>query len=202
MGEYPREREAEWAQDVQGVAHDDNNWYITQSGTLWRIPKGVDLSNAKRGVPGVGTVEIGNVEGLRDNYNHFGDLDYYYDKYSRKGYLLVPIEGKHTSHSSFRGDPPVDLQGLCFGRFKECSLCAISPQGIVYISNTNEEGHVSTFDVDWIALGKGVFGWLKPKETLSLLDENGSPVYIDTPQGGAVSQDGRLLYIVAGLLRV
>jgi len=50
LGDYPDQEETEWAEDVQGITHDQNNWFITQGedredSKLWRIPVEHDLNN-------------------------------------------------------------------------------------------------------------------------------------------------------------
>lgn len=201
IGEHPRDREAEWAESAQGVAHEGDNWFITQTRTLWRIPVRIDLNGAARGVPGIRTVDLQNIHSLWDKgYDHFGDLEYF--EFEGSGYLFVPIEDDRREAPSaiavfeaatlrYVGHAP--LQGL-----RDAPWCALDPQGIVYSSNTTKSGAVSTFKVDWTLLRSGGGGWLIPAEQLTLFDESGSPVTIDTPQGGVISSNGRLLYIVAG----
>ncbi len=38
LGDYPANPEVNWPQDVQGIAHDDINWFITQKSTINQIP--------------------------------------------------------------------------------------------------------------------------------------------------------------------
>ena len=201
VGEHPSGREVQWAEGVQGVTHDDGNWYITQTRTLWRIPAGVDLDSAARGVPGVGTVELQGIGDLwRRGYDHFGDPGYY--KFEGRGYLFVPLEDDR------REAPPAvavfyaeNLRYIGYAvldGLEAAPWCALDPQGVLYSSNTTNSGAVHTFEVDWTTLRSGGKGWLKPAGRLTLLDESGYPVTIDTPQGGVISQNGRLLYISAG----
>lgn len=85
--------------NVQGIAHDDNYWYITVEGALWKIPVTQTLYGVDVGTPGVSMVTINQITcpygGVQRTlaglgYNHFGDLVAY--NFDNKYYLLVPIE--------------------------------------------------------------------------------------------------------------
>jgi hypothetical protein len=51
--QHPRNRQNGWSDGLQGVAHDQNNWFFTQKKRLWKFPishdlnKKVDLSKPK-----------------------------------------------------------------------------------------------------------------------------------------------------------
>ena len=89
--EYPRDRDAEWAENVQGVTHDNDHWYITQTRTLWKIPLDIDINEAARNTQNVQIIDLKDIPQLWDlGYDHFGDLSYY--NYQKGTYLLVPLE--------------------------------------------------------------------------------------------------------------
>ena len=87
LGDYPRNREPGWSEEAQGLANDNDAWYIAQKDRLWRIPVERDLNaGVSPQTPGVRTAVIPQV--LRhQGYNHFGDPDCF------EGKLFVPLEG-------------------------------------------------------------------------------------------------------------
>jgi hypothetical protein len=107
LGNYPDEWLGAYAQEAQGIAHDDGNWFITQKDALWKIPVESELAPTVD-VPGfpipvpvlpAGAVEVKlsrDVDAMMaanapelvvPRYDHFGDLEQF------GGYLFVPIEG-------------------------------------------------------------------------------------------------------------
>src|SRR5262245_61096303 len=53
LGNHPSDANPGWHEDVQGIAHDDRHWIITQTGTIWRIPVWHDLNAVSPSDPGV-----------------------------------------------------------------------------------------------------------------------------------------------------
>src|SRR5262249_46285401 len=45
LDDDPQEGEPPWSEEAQGVAHDEQNWFITQKDGLWKIPVGIDISD-------------------------------------------------------------------------------------------------------------------------------------------------------------
>lgn len=214
VGEHPKARKIDWSDEAQGIAHDKDHWYITQKATLWKIPVSVDLSNARRTSPGVRAIDLRNIPQLQEQgYNHFGDLDYY--QFKGQGYLLIPIEdhGRWVPDPSAPGKyrfekgkaPPAiaafDSATLGYINHHTFGLpgapwCAIDSQGVVYISNTGAT--VLRFGVYWETLRKDRKLTFDTLNSIHLQDESGKQVFIDTPQGGAISPGGNLFYLVAG----
>ena len=94
VGEHPSD-ELGWTDNVQGVAHDDGNWFFTtQSDSfLIRFPVGFDLNNefdpedSDTWPPGA--LAIPMPEALEDaGYEDFKDLD------QAMGFLFVPVVGE------------------------------------------------------------------------------------------------------------
>jgi len=214
VAEHPKARKIDWSDEAQGIAHDKDYWYITQKGTSWKIPVSVDLADARRTSPGVRVIDLKDIPQLQgQGYNHLGDLDYY--EFRGQGYLLIPIEDHGrwvpdpSAPNGYRFEkgkaPPAiavfDAANLGYINHATFGLtgapwCAIDSQGVVYISNTGAS--VLRFMVYWETLRKDrklTFDTLSP---IRLQDESGKQVFIDTPQGGAISPSGNLLYLVAG----
>ncbi len=100
MGGFPQQ-ETNWSNDVQGVTHDDNNWFITNTHDIWKVPVERDLRSISPGVSGVIRKSISDYPQLA-GYDHFGDPDVY--RYQGVDYLIVPIEnGDATCASGLPG---------------------------------------------------------------------------------------------------
>jgi len=200
IGEYPKNKKIGWAENVQGITHDDSHWYISQQRTLWRVPaQTVDLSRLTRSSTGVMVIDLERIPELWDlDYDHFGDLEYY--EFRGKGFLLVPLEDdRREAPSAIAAFEAATLQYIDHAALgmKDAPWCAIDPLGVMYTSNTGK-GEIARFKVNWQKLKDNGTLELTPSEPISLQDESGNPVIIDTPQGGAISPRGQLLYLVAG----
>ncbi|MBO4531031.1 MAG: hypothetical protein IK017_04250 [Paludibacteraceae bacterium] len=94
IGNYPYEKKTGWERNVQGICHDDKNWYISQTGELWKIPVTHDLDKKidKNNLPN-GYLHRNNSETSLKNtkYNHYGDIDFY------QNYLFVPITSEEDN---------------------------------------------------------------------------------------------------------
>jgi hypothetical protein len=103
IGDYPNHME--WWDDMQGVAHDNENWFFTSPFGLVRIPVNTELGTEgdidPEEYPGASVRWLEDLHNLADlgklwdpifgevgGYDHFGDLDQY------GGFLFVPVEGK------------------------------------------------------------------------------------------------------------
>ncbi|MDH4194826.1 MAG: hypothetical protein OEV70_11830, partial [Nitrospirota bacterium] len=91
-GNYPSHRSPGWSSELQGLAHDNQNWFITQKSRLWKFPLTHDLNRQLSGPdPAKGILAVGIPDSLkRVGYNHFGDLD------QNGGFLFIPLEGSQT----------------------------------------------------------------------------------------------------------
>lgn len=203
IGEYPR-GEVVWAQDAQGVAHDDNYWYITQTRTLWKIPLVEDLKKVSRNTQSVSFIDLNTIDSLWKNgksYDHFGDLTYY--NYEGRGYLFVPIEDDNRRRPDGSASAIVvfDAESLTYINhaivgLPEAPWCEIDSRGFLYISNTGYKCKVMT--IDWRLLNESNKLKFTNSVEFTFLDENGNPLLINTPQGGAISLNGEFLYLSAG----
>jgi hypothetical protein len=76
-------------EDITSIVHDANNWFFTQSSTIWKFPfnhkvdQNDPVSETNRKIINCGIpVDLKNY-----GYNQFGDL------YYCKGYLFAPVTG-------------------------------------------------------------------------------------------------------------
>lgn len=121
LGNYPSHWSGEYAEEIQGIAHDDGHWFITQKDALWKISVESDLE-PYRTIPGLpapvpdsvdGAMRIGidrdadamktahDPDNERGEYDHFGDID------QLDGYVFVPVEGSQKEISQGTFLPPI-----------------------------------------------------------------------------------------------
>jgi hypothetical protein len=199
---YPSDAEPFWAEGVQGIAHDDRNWFITQTTTLSKIRLTTPLANAKA----VMTVGIPD-EMARAGYNHFGDLD------QAHGYLLVPVQGEKSEREGggrlppalavFRTDDNLSFVGWDIIP----SLPSDGGAWVAYRPNTDtlffSGGDISStqplyeYTLGWDLLSSHVVS-LVDQPPIYLYDRQHVPVEIKTMQGGVFNSSGTLLYLVNG----
>jgi hypothetical protein len=197
LGNYPRERQDDWTDECQGVTHDRDHWYITQKGAVWRVPVVKDLrDHLQDGADGVRRRGI-PISG----YDHFGDPD------ARGDALYIPLEGRRRIFwflsvprvpriAAFRAS---DLQfrwSAALPRQQQAGWCAIDSAGVLYSSNSRHTPRVES--------GAGPLfryridgGTLTFLDRVILRDEQGTPLVLDSMQGGAFA-DAHHLYISCG----
>ncbi len=74
-----------WSHEAQGLAHDDDAWFVTQRHQVWRFPVDHDL---REDDPTARRAPIPTAL-RRRGYDHFGDPGVWGDR------LLIPLEGRH-----------------------------------------------------------------------------------------------------------
>jgi len=196
LGDYPRDREPGWSEECQGIANDDDSWYISQRFTLWKFPRRFDLNTGVSGADparGIRTAEIPRF--LRDRaYDHFGDPDYY------QGRLFVPLEGS-AGHSRPCQLLVFDARTLRYLSAADMGpqptnapWCAISPwDGLLYSSPFDGVAELTGYQMSF----RGDALTLTPVRGLRLFDEFGEPTHVDRVQGGAFSPGSGLIYLVS-----
>lgn len=196
LGNYPDERQDDWTDECQGVTHDRDHWFITQKGAVWRVPLEKDLRTPLRqGVDGVRRRTI-PIEG----YDHFGDPDF------RGGTLYIPLEGTRrvlfwTFHrvpriAAFDGDDLKFRWSASLPRQQQAPWCAIDAAGILYSSNGRVTPRVERRAGPLFRYRLGEAG-LTLIDRFVLRDERGTPLVLDSLQGGAFADDHHL-YISCG----
>jgi hypothetical protein len=203
LGNYPSHKQTGWHEDVQGVTHDDDHWFITQTEILWKIPVTHDLNReVSPNTPGVKRVSIEDFPALSD-YNHFGDLTYY--EFEGQGYLCIPLEHindeseKRPALGIFRADTLQYIDHEQVSKFGQADApwCAVDPEGFLYSSNSNDVSRINKYRVDWQTLRSTRDLRISAVPALTLLDERGRPISLSGTAGGVFSPSGQLLYIVA-----
>lgn len=226
LGDFPHVRKSGWGDRLQGVTHDADHWYFTQTNYLWKIPVAKSLELFIDRVKWHGPIpvrqpleEVARQMGLmtrrlplvleKEGYSHLGDLT------CHRGKLLVPVEG---------GPRPLitvfdtELKYLgCFHLPKvqdSAPWCAVNPEdGLLYSSNTHTD-YFCKYSVPWDALDQispnlhqsldmTVENALKIDYvgSLELSDEEGSPLVLRVVQGATFSNHG-LLFTLNGYCQV
>ena len=100
LGDFPKDEELNWSENVQGVAHDDGHWFFTNQDSLIKLPADFDLSDDPDFAHPTADLRRRKLQDNPfdpfddDNYDkldelgidHFGDIDYY------GGFIWAPLE--------------------------------------------------------------------------------------------------------------
>jgi hypothetical protein len=202
LGDYPGDEEPDWSDNVQGVTHDQDNWYITQTQRLWRIPVGLDLEDVTTSSPGVAYLDMSSTELPSLGYNHIGDLDY------SQGYLFVPLEGSGQSGLAVFRPTAAGFDYIGYGLLNQqaeganAAWIALDPNNPsdVYTSNWGYVHTIQKYHLDWDRLRNEnrVVVTYVPGSDITLWDQSGAQAFVIDVQGGAFSPTSRLLYLSAG----
>lgn len=217
LGNYPNEANPGWHQEAQGLAHDQNNWFITQRGSLWKIPVTRDLNDVNLDDQGVKVKKLCSLRQpgtnqclhtdmpdlVSEGYNHLGDLEQF--EFEGQGYLFIPVEGgPHPAIAVFRAENLEYCDHAYVRLYGESQYqvsapwCALDPQGILYTSSFKQApSRINRYAVDWEKLRTSGTLILNPLPSITILDESGNVLRLNGPQGGVISPSGELLYLVA-----
>lgn len=208
--DYPKDREPGWSDDLQGVTHDENTWYFTQSGILWMFPVERDLNSAVTGTvlfPILGDDGLVGHEPrifgltlsqkLKDlGCYHLGDCDY------DQGRVYIPVEGSQpplvVSFMVKNRNINSNAKDVAFLTHQtEAPWCAINPlNGMLYSSNFN----IDKQGVSVYRISRSIQDGMKLDFVgkFPLFNSNGSPIVVRRVQGGVFSSQGHL-YLVSDL---
>ena len=92
LGNYPANKETDWTDALQGVAHDDQHWYFTQKTKVFKFHVTQKLTISFKNAIAMARMPL---ELSARGGNHFGDPDFV--KFRGRGFLLIPLEGKGGS---------------------------------------------------------------------------------------------------------
>jgi hypothetical protein len=209
LGNYPKGAETDWSWEAQGLAHDDDHWFITQRWRLWKIPVTQDLKSVSAGGEVLSKwlykppfYAPGDLPELySEGYNHLGDPCYY--EFGGQGYVLVPVEGDaQPAIAIFRAkDLEYVIHAYLPGQ-SHAAWCAVDPQGNLYSSNEDITA-IRKYRPQWnTLLNSNTPRSLDGPTFINLLDEAGSTVTLRAMQGGEISPSGELLYLVADGIHV
>jgi hypothetical protein len=221
LGNRPDEGNPGWHAEAQGLAHDADNWYVSQNPgffvfggeilggpALWRIPvtrdlaSGVDCDDA-----GVACMRLLDTPLFALGYNHYGDIDFH--QFGARGFIVVPVEGGSPGPAIafFRADDSLEFLGLApVAPQNKAGWVAVDPLGDLISSDSPIVDHFNRFHVAWGAVPEhtpsdpvlSVLTFVD--EPLLPLDDAGMPLEFEHPQGGEFSDDGQLFYFANGFL--
>ena len=211
--DYPA-GELNWSHDVQGVAHDNNNWYITNTEVIWKIPVTQDLRTVSVSTPGVVVRTFANYPQI-GAYHHFGDPVVF--RFSGADYLICPIENADSTCTS--GVPGAAAIFRCAdmsyvdhapfpGQCNDAGWVAVDPTGVL-VSSRQHVGTLNTsppcaspglrfYTFDWNLLHNSNLASMTFQREVHPLNEQGDCLEMATMQGGEFTPDGSLLYLLSG----
>ncbi len=195
LGNYPKDRENGWSEELQGVCSDGQNWYFAQKNKLWKFPLSHDLNKEiTRADPerGILMTQLDGYLAMKGAYNHMGDLDYY------NGFVFVPVEPANNLFRArvamYRADT-LELVSYNYLNSPKGPWCAIdSRSGLLLSSAFN---NVESLQVYAPEIVNGLYLTMPFSHHLPLYDEKGQPLQLQRLQGGAFSQRTGLLYLVS-----
>jgi hypothetical protein len=179
--DYPRYQPAPWADDVvQGIAHDQEYWYLTSTQRIWKSPLHEPLARSR----------VSGVVPFEGRYSHLGDPDFH------DGVLFVPLEGDRLGGPPAIGALRPDLSPIGIQELHgagHAPWCAVHPQtGRLYTSDFSTD-RVQVFRVE---VSADHFGLIHERD-LALTYTDGPdprPLRGRVPhiQGGVLSASGKL----------
>jgi hypothetical protein len=206
--------ETSWSDDIQGVDHDDNNWFFTSTRLIWKIPVSLDLRTVAVQSPGVLRQAIGEYPQLL-GYNHLGDPDVF--RYAGTDYLLVPIEdGEATCTSGLPGAIAIfrcsDLSYVAHtpfpGQCNDAGWVAVDSQGNLVSSRQHiggapgsppsTQGGLRFYAFDWNRLHTLQQASMTYTHSIYPVNESVVTLELVTMQGGEYAPGDSLLYLVSG----
>jgi hypothetical protein len=214
LGQYPDERENSLAHNLQGVTHDDDNWFfVKQYGDnlkpeFWKVPVTYDLNDV------TSYDEAGGILRVRPDLDEIGGLDHFGDISYYNGHIFVPAYKKGTDNSSilvFRGSDleyvgrqEITFTGLRGDNTKEyprLSYVAINSYGYLYVSHKeiSKDNPLLVYKIDDNSLARGVVK-INYRYFVYIRDELYEYMRINHMQGGAISPDNKYIYINSGYL--
>ena len=168
---YPHNASNDWADNVNGVAHDDNNWYIAQESRLVKYPFTKNLMSSPSRQFNINVC------------NHYGDPTFH------NGEIYVPVEGCPEGRRIEVFNP--NLQKIRYGILPQghASWVSINPvNGLMYSSDFYKSKYgkeVHVYDPNF-----------KNGEKIKYLYTIRLDTGIKRIQGGAFSPNGNL-YLVS-----
>lgn len=200
LGDDPSEREAAWAEDAQGITHDDGHWFLTQTMTVWKVPVSQDLGTVTASSPGVVKRHVIDYpELVAVSATHFGDPTYYEHSPTER-YVIVPIGTDTTGFAFFHADDLALAAFLLAAPTGHLPWAAVDPQGRLYAPREyHPVEDIGRYLVDWPSIKNGPGASpLVIEGFIPLAGPDGAtPWIIHHTQGGTFTPSGELLYIVA-----
>jgi hypothetical protein len=215
LGDKPHVESTWWSGDINGIAHDDNNWYVADQKVFWKIPVSCnlalldylhcDLFNGTCNVcPEIQHNAISLIPELSNaGYDHFGDLDYY--SYNGEGYLIIPVENGPFPCIAFFYASNLSFAAYAYLYYQEghAPWCAINhANGTIYSSAFDDTGF-KKYRLNWeqvSSANRGLIALDLPEVTL-FRNSQGDPISLGSIQGGELTDSDRLFYLLSGYVK-
>lgn len=145
ISDHPSDRETGWSENLQGVTHDEENWFITQQTGVWKINVGIDLNDTDEADPESGILNVPIPPGLK-TYDHLGDPDYF------NGHLFVPVEktdGSKTARIACFDAESLEFidSALLTEQEEKAPWCAVNPaDGLLYSSRFDDVTELNAYE--------------------------------------------------------
>lgn len=195
IGNYPKDRENGWSEELNGVCHDEKNWYFTQDGNLWKFPIAHDLNKSCK--------KEDTTKGIYKNHYgyHLGDIDCY------NGYLFVPVTDNGSPYIAVFSTSNIhtrityqtmrkkDFITGTSANFTSIGWVAINPNdGLLYTSNgaLGKDSPILVYSIDFNAIKSKQTNFLKPYAALYVVDEEGAYLTRGWMQGGCFDNKNHL----------
>lgn len=208
LGNYPKDRNTGWSVNMQGVTHDEDNWYFTQTDKLWKFPVGHDLNQEVHGAdPARGILQVSMPAVMRNlGYNHFGDFDcaiHQLPYQPKKRFLMIATEGEKNDHkidpaiAVFRGEDLSFIGHFTIPNQTQFPWCAYNPANKLLYAYLTDEGRLRAYRPDFIKLFQGEVGFSLVTSYV-LKDIRGNRLDFPHPQGGCFTPDGQVFFAMNG----
>jgi len=194
--DWPDEHTPVYAEDVQGITHDDAHWFVTKQGAhgtvlyKFHVSESMDDPNATASTTPM-------VSGLWvHGFEKFKAMDARENPFDGQWYLVIAVEGgAGAGFAVYRSN--LTLVGTASASPQSASgWCALDNDGNLY-SGENGTSHLNRFSLDWAALASSGTVDIQFDGTIQLTDGSG-PLTMTQYQGGDFTPEGDKLYIVTG----
>ncbi len=210
LGNYPNNRDTDWTDGLQGVAHDEAHWYFTQKTKIFKFHVTTPLTRGSGAA-----VEMARMPSVlaRAGGDHFGDPDFV--RWRRRGYLLSPGEGekKDTQLNKrprlavfstdgglrFVGAAAMPRQNSARGTGR-AGWCAVHPRTRLVYSSDNvigKDNPVFRYRLDFAQLARGRVRLTAERDFRLTVGPGRLAIIPPYLQGGTFSPGGHL-YLING----
>jgi hypothetical protein len=207
--DYPSDSYS-WSNELQGLAHSSTSWFITQTTALWQMPLSSDLNTDEP----FGSRHVG-IPAELSGYDHFGDLDHYFDVGTGLNLLFVPVTSSDTAlHpviavinadnlTYFTSAPLLGRDGNPLpsgGGWAAVRAGVVPPQLWVSTADVDRTHGFIVSDINISKLAAGQQDFLESTREFTVTNEDGLGARPDmyTMQGGTFNDTGTLLYTSNG----
>jgi len=210
IGDNPDEGNPGWHEEAQGLAHDNDNWYITQNPAffqnclgcpigggprLWKVPVTHDLGDhVDCDDPGAACKRLFDTPLFDLGFNHYGDPDFF--EFEGHGYVIVPVQiadvdDPHPAMAFFRADETLEYLAMAeVPGQNESGWVAVDHDGLLISSNSPIVTRFNRFSMNWATLEEPEpHPMLTPVAPILLQDVGGVPLEFEHPQGGEYSDN-------------